>query len=232
MLYMNYYMKRLTKSFCNEFENKTYSNNNFEIKIEVKESNIHGNGVFATDNIKKGDFITIYPTDAYRLENATNNRGFTYRKDLEKVNDHDDFQENFDNYKDTHSYGIKYNNNKLKIFGNPYNYQNLKYVGHIVNDGVGDLFRDLTANNINNDVELKNAVVRTIDSLDAKCNSKFETVDGKTFVQSTRDIKKGEEILTFYEFDYWYNLRTGVNFPQRIIDFTKKVAIKINNNNH
>jgi len=150
--------------FCDDFEKNTYSNNNFKIKIKVDKSDIHGNGVFATSYIKKEDIITIYPTDAYCL----NNCAMIFRRKSS-----DDFAKNIKIYENTHAMTMCYENFNIKIIGNPYSYDNLKYVGHIVNDGLGNIFENISKSEINDNTKMRNLIINTFNDTKTKCNSMF-----------------------------------------------------------
>lgn len=164
-------------------------------KVEVKESKTHGLGVFATRDINKGELITYYPAHYVMLypekgEKYTKVKygvlgGITVsRKNLAVPENLRDYEFEINSY--------------YSIAGDPRIYDNLTYVGHMINDGARG---HSTLDNYNpQDEELYKIVVK------AKCNAvlQFEQ-NGLLSVKVTaiKNIKKGEEILAPYGYEYW-----------------------------
>lgn len=94
----------------------------FELnKVIVKNSKIHGKGVFAKRKIKTREIITFYPADILIISEE----GEKHAIYDEKYNVNDILK--FDNY--------KYDIDKfLSIIGDPRKDKNMSYVGHLIND--------------------------------------------------------------------------------------------------
>lgn len=91
---------------------------NPKISVKIKKSDIHGNGVFATNNIKKNNFITFYPCHYVVINGCI--MGTEPCQDFEKLS--------------------KYilagdHNDKIKWVGDPYKIDDVSRIGHIVNHG-------------------------------------------------------------------------------------------------
>jgi SET domain-containing protein len=83
-------------------------------RVELKKSNVHGNGVFATQVLEKGTIATFYPVHV-----MLRNNDVIYRE-----------PHNEDYY--DYIYGI---NGQISIAGTPRICNNSTYLGHMINDG-------------------------------------------------------------------------------------------------
>jgi len=158
-------------------------------KVYIKASNIHGNGLFANVNIKKGDIITLYPCDvlAYYPEEKRECVGYMFSEELI---DNEEIKTKFNNnrkfYKD-YQYAI---NNTYSIIGLPEINNNPAYMGHICNDGAqGHSEKDKL-------IYEKISVI--------KSNAYYKNIcDCMVAIVAFRDIKVNEEILVTYGHGYW-----------------------------
>ena len=87
-------------------------------KVELKQSAIHGRGVFASKLIKYGEPITMYPADAL-IEDLGSGKVKYYSKEEEDIHVFDD-------------YLIRFTGN-VSIAGNPRIVDNTAYLGHMIN---------------------------------------------------------------------------------------------------
>jgi hypothetical protein len=194
------------------------------IKIKIDTSTIHGKGVFATSDIKKGCLITRYPnhyeydrkggkflfSQADLMEIMVNKDGLEYVVNLIKKHNinleiRDESEINkwalivFTDIFNKYSMG--------ELLGNPFKYDNLKYVGHMINDScLIDIDKPI------NDKVIMRYIINS--SINQNC---LLTDIG---IITTRDINKGEELLTLYGFNYWLNVEGNREFD---LDKTLKV---------
>lgn len=153
--------------------------------LEIKDSTIHGKGVFAKTDIPSGTVVGIYPYHG-RIEG----RKYFVTDDYLKYVGTEEV--GFEDYK------IHIGNKKF-IFGIP-SIQEDYLVGHLINDSYPYV----------NDVESVNDIDKysklfekyTMYSL-SNNNCKFITYDDLIYVKTIKPIKSGEELLTSYDFNYW-----------------------------
>ncbi len=169
------YYKEKYQKYFN-ISNPLYNNDYSDIYI--KKSKIHGLGVFANKDFNKGEAITRYPAH------------YIY-----KLNQYPIFNINLkpnDNFKD-YTYELDDN---IAINGHPKFINNLSLVGHICNDGYKHNFETNNKKN-RNKYNKKNKIHN---------NAMFlENKDNIIQVVSFKNIKKDEEILVAYGFNYWLN---------------------------
>lgn len=169
------YYKEKYQKYFN-ISNTLYDNHYSEIYI--KKSKIHRLGVFANKDFNKGESITRYPSHY-----------------IFKLNQYAFFNINLkpnDNFKD---YSFDLDDN-ITINGDPRFINNMSLVGHICNDGYKHNFETNSKKNRN------------------KYNKKAKEYNNSVFVPcddrivnivSSKQIKKDEEILVAYGFNYWFN---------------------------
>jgi hypothetical protein len=156
----------------------------------VKKSKIHGNGVFATRNLKKNDVITFYPSHCIKTYSLNNRKetqwaevGFsdyasTEFKNLMKKNNimYEDYKQNI--------------SDKISIIGDPNDISDPNYLGHIINDGA--------KSSSPKDKEIYEFVSREkMNSF--VCPLKY----GIIAIVALKDISIYEEIFTTYFYEYW-----------------------------
>lgn len=159
-------------------------------KVYIKQSNIHGNGLFAKVNINKGDIITFYPGDVLvyypeKNRNITSSRGLIIHdhmnKELSSICDKN--QEFYDCY----TFDI---NESYSIIGFPDINDNPSYLGHICNDGARG-YSEKDKEIYMNDILIKSNAMSHI------------ICDCIVAVVAIKDINIDEEILVPYSHEYW-----------------------------
>lgn len=149
--------------------------------LEVKESRIHDQGVFAKVNLEANQVVTIYPCNGIIRDGCL--------QSLEEINPH--------HLCFVHNYKIKLADKKTFIFGNP-DYQFDGRLGHLINDSCPNIeqLRYLDKDNISNCIEyLSNGL---------KCNNcVFVLHQDYVYVKTLQPIAKGEELISSYGFEFW-----------------------------
>lgn len=169
---LEYYKQKYQKYFY--ISNSTNANQYSDIYI--KNSNIHGLGVFANKDFVEGEPITRYPAH------------YIY-----KLNEYPIYNINSSPPSNFKEYRYDLNNN-ISIIGNSTIYNNLTLVGHMCNDGYKHNFE--TNNKKNRNSYNKKSKLYN--------NAMFlECDDSIINIVSTKNIKKNEEILVAYGFNYW-----------------------------
>ena len=201
-IYIKNYKNKLKISKC-DLNNKKYiidylkmnylsSNLSFELnKVEIKESNTHGVGVFAKTNILKGDLITFYPGDIVKYNP---NEDGHIPGHVTMVIKSKRIEEHFDNksYSDLmlSDYGFDVNT-KYTIIGNPYFRNDLNYVGHFINDGAKS-----------NSTLKSNEIYYKISKIKQNCFF-YSLKDLHIAIISTKNINIGDELFIHYGIGYW-----------------------------
>lgn len=178
--------------------------NKYDIKMEncyVSSSDVHGLGVFSNKEMKTGDIITIYPADvAMELVDEKTNQyntliskelynlkfsevGFTKENLIELCSDF--FREYLVQLTET-----------INISGTPEIYDDVTYVGHIINDGT----RIIPTN--------KNMIDEYDVSSKLRQNCYFKYYNNLLFVIANKSISKDEEIFVSYGGNYWLSDKT------------------------
>jgi hypothetical protein len=182
--------------------------------IKLQKSDIHGFGIFAIEDIKKGSVITYYPSHA-----ITDN--------IIKKNGHKKYMFNDEPFKINCDYKQKINN--YSIFGNPDKVENALLLGHMINDSSCVC---IDSDNIS-DVEIKNSVCRYILESNNNCMIKLDEYIGIAYIITTKNIKKNEEIHVSYFPEYWLDKHNNVlNIYKKIIEEDEKFKLFILNNIH
>ncbi len=146
---------------------------------QVKKSNTHGNGVFATQNIKCGDVITLYP---FHVIINTDHNHFTFAEGITQVP-----YEKFAKYIYRSSTGVD-------IGGLSHIYDNNTFIGHIINDGCN--LKNSSKYYKNNEAKINCAFFEILDP-----NGQCVLVS----IVATKDIQMGEELFIQYGHNYWKN---------------------------
>lgn len=172
------------------------------MKVEIKIRQDNERGLFACDNIKKGEFVCILPIDYFKLDdkwyvtsqeiNRINLR-YGIRCEISKTCDseYDSFL-SFYNSKKMNCLNVK---KYIEIIGvsNPDTIDD-NFVGHMINDYVDMSF--LSQNNYEKmsrefaNVRVKSKLIR------------FENRLGLKII-ATKNIRKGSELYMSYGSDYW-----------------------------
>jgi len=161
-------------------------------KVHINQSKIHGNGLFSSINIKKGEIITLYPCDVlayYPDKNREKDHyvSYIYSEILNENNElKHKFEENRKYYK---GYQLSVNDD-YSIIGLPEYNNDPTYMGHICNDGARG--HSLEDKKIYDKISI------------LKANACFRNIcDCMMAVVALRDININEEILVTYGHGYW-----------------------------
>lgn len=187
-----FYTKTL-KTFPNDqiqYRKEQMMSNKIPINIDksyVKESKIHGNGLFAKVNIKEGEIITFYPCDVLAFYPDKNKSKDGHKVGLicsEELSNK--YKSNINHYK-CYAYDV---NDSYSIIGFPEINDNPSYLGHICNDGA------------RGHSEKDKDIYNTVTSI--KTNARFKVIcDCIVVVVAVKDINIDEEILVPYTHSYW-----------------------------
>ena len=161
-------------------------------KVELKNSSVHGNGVFAKQNISEGELITFYPADIVKeypnkdgdVDGHIEFRIFSKRFDKEFGRTTDKKYIN-----NAYCYNL---NDTYSIIGSPYFKDDPNYLGQFINDGAKPTSDPKSIN-------IYNKISRM------KQNCRFQDLKENLHVAivATKDILKGEELFICYNAGYW-----------------------------
>ncbi len=163
-------------------------------KIYIKKSNVHGLGVFAKEQIKKGTIITLYPPHYVVL--YPNGRSKKNEQVIKGLIKSDIVIDNNLEYEcvlhNQYHFDI---DESYSICGDRQIINDMNFVGHMLNDGAGYPFK--------NDYNKKDFNLYNELSIE-KNNSKFDIIDNiYVVIITTKDINIDDEILTAYGYSYW-----------------------------
>lgn len=102
-------------------------------KVYVKPSTIEGLGVFAKHNIKKGEIVTLYPSDIVRIKSNKDNLYYEFTSERDVT------------FKEKYAYQTSY----CIIAGDNTCLDNMNLVGHIVNDSCIKVAKEYDTKNNN-----------------------------------------------------------------------------------
>lgn len=171
---------KITEKDKLEFKNfweKISESQILEEHSEIKNSNVHGKGLFASKNLNRGDPVTFYPFDMI-IKTGTSK---IFRNILKNEN-------------------LVYLNTNYKLCVGNYSFvgdpEILKpgFLGHMTNDSCKVTIDDIK----HTKKQIRNKIAEYY--LNSNNNCVFEN----GYVVALKEIKKGEEILTGYGFNYWY----------------------------
>ena len=184
--------------------------------IEIRKSEIHGNGVFATKDIEKNTIVTFYPAHCIKYNDEKDNIGrnkhiFPVKKFFEVDN----------------NYTINVNET-YSIIGDPKNVNNPLLLGHMINDSQSLKIE------INNETleNIKNKISEYLLKSNNNCMTVHNKESGICYIKTTKNIKKDEELLMSYQFPYWLSkkqliqvvnlMKNDMNFNLFLIENTKE----------
>jgi hypothetical protein len=144
-------------------------------KVYIKKSNVEGLGVFAKEDLKKGEIVSLYPSDIVRLHFGQfyNQECNEYVKDIDENN--------------RYAYKI---NDYCTIMGDPTLIHDMNLVGHIVNDSC-----KTDGTKEQNYIYDKKAHHYR--------NCMYYPYHIFVLIVTTKEVKKDEELLVMYGIDYW-----------------------------
>jgi len=162
-------------------------------KVELKASTTHGRGVFAKQDIKEGEIITLYPPDIivqYPLGRSNTKSMVTTRVSNRMPESMDTEEKAVKEYLEQWQYKFEIDKN-YSIVGHPDHTDNPTYLGHMINDRFSCDFDKITP-----DKYLRLSL--------AKANAQFQSIDGVCIVAvATKDIPCGEEVYVSYGPSFW-----------------------------
>lgn len=155
--------------------------------LEVKNSDIHGKGVFAKNNIDANQVVSLYPCHGIIKGNL---KYYCQEKNSGEYGDL---------LFDSTEYMIQLNRigGRVFIYGNPY-IQDEGSLGHLINDSYKNV-SDLKHLNKHN---MKLSLKYMLDSVKSN-NCTLVQCNDYVYVKTTKYINKGEELFTNYGFAYW-----------------------------
>jgi hypothetical protein len=156
-------------------------------KVYISQSNIHGRGVFAQCDIPENSIVTFYPRHAIRNGDViTINHGLT--------DDYNTYIESntFDDYE------MLLQKNE-SIIGFPTIVNDMKFVGHMLNDPIGNIFCSPKRSVILKCISEYNQ--RIVSDSNCACQTNYET--NHTYIVTRKNIKKNDELLLPYGAKYW-----------------------------
>jgi hypothetical protein len=154
--------------------------------LEVKNSDIHGKGVFAKNNIDANQVVSLYPCHGIIKKNVK------YYCEEKNSGEYGDLLFNSRDY----MIPLK-RTDRVFIYGNPY-IQDEGSLGHLINDSYKNV-SDLKHLNKHN---MKLSLKYMLDSVKSN-NCTLVQSNDYVYVKTTKYINKGEELLTNYGFPYW-----------------------------
>lgn len=154
--------------------------------VEVRPSPIHGNGVFATRDIKRGELLSLYPPDALAFS-----RPAVCSKSCIQIPQCNEAQD-AEVHAALRTYSLQLGEPggvRVRIVGLPRFCEDPAYLAHMANDPIGyvstkEAYKQLAA---------------------TKGNAAFVNVVCALCVAivATRPIQAGNEVLVPYSYDYW-----------------------------
>jgi len=181
--------KEQIATIMNIFRRNTLFPFKLEKKVEIRESQVHGKGLFALRHISRGEILTFYPAHGFGM---CGNRLFR--------NDNDDFMNSpaANDYKKDVTL-------EFSIFGNP-EVQEENLLGHIINDSNMLTISDTSEIGIRNSIYKYNI----LSNRDSNCILLPNTENYYAYVVSTTEISANSEIFAYYGEEYWLE-KTGVD---------------------
>ena len=164
-------------------------------KVEIRPSKIHGKGVFAKQNIGKGEIITMYPGDILRYypnkDKGKGGEGGSKCGIMANYVSDEMYREIMKNPLDDNLVKYMFDvNDSYNIIGHPDLISNPAYLGHMCNDGA----RSSTPG----DVEIYLNVCLLLNN-----SMYYNIIDCHVAIMAYKDIKINEEILVSYGVNYW-----------------------------
>lgn len=157
--------------------------------VEVRKSEIHGNGVFAKRDIKINEIITFYPAHILQLYIGNNESILAFSNKIKEK--HTDSPVNHIN--DHYKYSC---NNRNILIGDPTIIDDSNYLGHLINDSI-----------MHDKTKKSRKLYNNLSNIQANCDfNNFEPYYLYIPIISTKFIKKDEELFVSYGAQYWDNI--------------------------
>ena len=150
--------------------------------VTLGNSSVHGQGVFATRDIAKGELLTLYPPDAFILvgEDRTH-----VTRSADQLGGHDRLLHLIRFYSQTLE-------GNVRVLGDPRAASDPAYLGHMINCAVGRPGQGRLS------YKIQKALWNRHNAKPVQLLTKVQWA----FV-AVRSIRQGDEILTFYGSGYW-----------------------------
>ena len=180
----------------------------FKNPISLKYNYIKfNNGLFATKDIPKNVVITFFP--AHAIYNKESSMLMNLDEKYDQIIDLISLQSESNSQNNEVCYQ-KYCcsiNDKYSLIGDPKNLENSLLYGHLINDSGGNVFENISFDEIyENKSLLKNKIIKYFTTSEKKVNCIKAIV--KNFpvvcIQSTKNIKEGDELLCINGPDFWF----------------------------
>lgn len=189
-------MKHPLTSIMELFLNNSQHPYNLGNKVEMRNSNVHGDGVFAIRHILKEEIITFYPAHGFEL-------------DGHKVAPHNDnINQNFMSSEQSNDYQLSITD-KFSIYGNP-NIRNKNVLGHMINDS-----RQINTER-DDDISIRNGIYRYSIDNKSNCILLSNIKNRYSYVKAIKNINVNEEIFVEYGEYYWLD-KMNLNTDWKII---------------
>jgi len=169
-------------------------------KVCIKKSRIHKNGLFASQDLKKGELVTFYPCDivmTFKTKKGKKSvqgcRSGRFEKAYEAVfGDLNNplHKQSFSHYCANNQY-IYELDNETSIIADPVFKKSDNYLGQFINDGARASTNPKS-----------HGIYKTVSSLRTNCEL-VPLAKLHLAIRTTKDIKKGEELLRTYGVNYW-----------------------------
>jgi hypothetical protein len=167
-------------------------------KVEVRESPIHGRGVFAKKKVSKGELITVYPAHYVSVhpEGHSNPGAFGLMGSALAERSGSILTEIM-----RRSYSFDVTDHYV-IYGHPDLIDDPVFLGHMINDGA-------KGHSTKTNYDQKDSSVYDKVSL-ALSNAEFELLGGLCVcVVATKEINIGDEVLVTYGYPYWISVNSS-----------------------
>jgi hypothetical protein len=185
----------------------------FKSCLELRDSPIHGKGVFATKDIEPDKVVAIYPCHSI-IYNS--NMWYTTKKYTELLKQ---YNENISNIP-IDRYNIELTRNeKTAIWGIPDIYDEYN-LAHLINDSYNNISGFSNIKMKTDTTYFGDIMVNYIVNSNQYNNCNHQSLYDFVYTKSSKHIKAGEELLTCYGFNYWC----------KNLGLTKQEIIKIANN--
>lgn len=171
-------------------------------RVYIKESAIHGLGVFAKKDIKRGKIITYYPAH-YVITFPQGRQIGAAERDIYPIPGKIAKERGLEFEKNMMRYSVDVNS-YYSICGDHRIQDNPGFLGHLINDAA--IGHSTLHKRDKKDEEIYYVVVAH------RMNGIIQGENGSPLfmiIKATRDIKKDEEILTGYGYNYWCEINSA-----------------------
>lgn len=176
--------------------------------LEVKNSDIHGKGVFAKNNIDANQVVSLYPCHGLIKEN------FKYYCEEKNSGEYGDLLFDLNHYKIL----LNRKGDRVFIYGNPY-IQDEGSVGHLINDS----YKNVSELKKLNKHTMKLSLKYMLDSVKSN-NCTLVQSNDYVYVKTTKYINKGDELLTNYGFHYWCSELNRDEIDSLFMEYTQSLS--------